>query len=271
MTLGKSTNKHWKPAACALMAALLVAQPALAQDGSDAAATSDVQLAEQRAAQAFEAYQNKEYVTSVALYLEAFKAAPSADLLYNIARIYDAKLGDRQLAITFYRKYISDPGAVAERIKRANERLIELREAEVAAGSDRPGKEARPAAAPLRDGASRSSTASQMGIVLGVAGLVGVGVGTGFGLAAMSKANTAKDTCNGNACTTQKGVDAAHDASSNATISTVGFATGGALLATGVILYFWGGARKQSEAGKSVHFEPVATPSRVGFEIGGAW
>jgi tetratricopeptide (TPR) repeat protein len=270
MTLGKFKSTHWTPAACALMAALAVVRPALAEDNGDAAGASDVQLAEQRAAQAFEAYQNKEYSTSVALYLEAFKSAPSADLLYNIARIYDAKLGDRQLAITFYRKYIADPGAVAERIKRANERLVELREAEAAAGSDRPLREPR-AAAPSRDSASRSSTANQVGIVLGVAGLVGVGVGTGFGLAAMSKANTAKDTCSGNACTTQKGIDAAHDASSSATISTVGFVAGGALLATGVILYFWGGGKKQSDARTSIHWDAVATPSRVGVEIGGAW
>jgi serine/threonine-protein kinase len=265
----KNTSKQWR-AACIVLTALLVGRAAHAEEGNDVAATSDVQLAEQRAAQAFEAYKNGEYTTAVALYVEAFKASPSADLLYNIARIYDAKLGDRQLAIMFYRRYIGDPGAVAERIKRANERLIELREAEVAAG-DRPMKEARPAPPP-REPATRSPTASQVGLVLGVMGLVGVGVGTGFGIAAMSKAATAKDFCNGNQCTSAQGVNALHDASNHATISTVGFAAGGALLATGAFLFFWGGSRRpEREAVPSVHWGAVATPSRWAVEIGGAW
>jgi tetratricopeptide (TPR) repeat protein len=269
MASQKRTSNQWG-AACIVAVALTVSQSAHAEDGNDANATTDVQFAEQRAAQAFEAYKNGEYGTAVALYVEAFKAAPSADLLYNIARIYDAKLGDRQLAITFYRRYIGDPGAIAERIKRANERLVELREAEVAAG-ERPMKEARPAAAP-REPASRSSTASQIGLVLGAVGLAGVGVGTGFGIAAMSKAGTAKDSCNGNQCTTQKGVDAMHDASSSATISTIGFAAGGALLATGAFLFFWGGARRSDrEAAPSLHWGAVATPSQLAVEVGGAW
>jgi tetratricopeptide (TPR) repeat protein len=268
MILRQLRSEYWKPAACALLAVVVTTQAAYADEPTDSAASGDVQAAEQRAAQAFEAYQNKEYATAVGLYVEAFKLAPSADLLYNIARIYDAKLGDRQLAITFYRKYIADPGAIAERIKRANERLVELREAEVAATPERPQKETRSAAAP-RDTGSRSSTASQVGIVLGTAGLVGIGVGTGFGIAAISKANTAKETCSGNQCTAQKGVDAAHDASSNATISTIGFAAGGALLATGVILFFWGG--RKSERDSALHWGAVATPSRVSVEVGGAW
>jgi tetratricopeptide (TPR) repeat protein len=270
MALKNRTSKQWR-AACLVGALALISPLAHADDSTDANASSDVQLAEQRAAQAFEAYKNGEYATAVGLYVEAFKAAPSADLLYNIARIYDAKLGDRQLAITFYRKYISDPGAIAERIKRANERLVELREAEIAAG-ERPAAPARPAPPP-RESSSRSSTASQFGLVLGAVGIVGVGLGTGFGLAAMSKSSTAKESCNGNQCTSQKGVDALRDASSSATISTIGFAAGGALLATGAFLFFWGGSKKaeREATSPSVRMGAVATPSHWAVEIGGAW
>jgi tetratricopeptide (TPR) repeat protein len=67
-------------------------------------ADAEVVLAEKKAAQAFEAYQAKRFAEAVGLYLEAHRAAPNADVLYNVARIYDAKLGDRPLAISFYRR-----------------------------------------------------------------------------------------------------------------------------------------------------------------------
>jgi serine/threonine-protein kinase len=264
-------HRVWN-SAFAFAALLLASQPrtALAEEGApEMAAPSDVQLAEQRAAQAYDAYQKKDYTTAVALYLEAFKAAPSADLLYNIARIYDAKLGDRQLAITFYRRYVADPGAVAERIKRANDRLVELRDAEIAAG-DRVTREPRPA--PAREPTSRSSALPAVGVALGVAGVVGLAVGTGFGLAARSKSDSAKPFCNGGACTSQRGVDDLHDASNSATVSTVAFVAGGALLAGGIALYLWGGNRKQGERETTaLQVGAVATSSQCALEVAGSW
>src|SRR6187549_514967 len=97
------------------MATALVPSPAKGDEPA-ASESSAVTLSEQRAAEAFSAYSNKDYAAAVALYLQAYQAAPSGSILYNIARIYDTKLADRPLAITFYRRYIADPGAYTERI-----------------------------------------------------------------------------------------------------------------------------------------------------------
>src|SRR5947207_14588639 len=97
------------------------------------AASADVSRAEGYAAEAFEAYQKKDYQGAVVLYLKALEAAPSADVLFNLAKIYDTKLNDRQLAMSFYRRYIADPGAEPERVRTANTRLAELRELEATA------------------------------------------------------------------------------------------------------------------------------------------
>src|SRR6185436_18211441 len=93
---------------------------------------SSVNLAERRAAEAFAAYNKKEYAAAIALYLEAYDATPSGAILYNIARIYDLKLHNRPSAIAFYRRYVADAGAQPDMIDIANHRLQQLRSAELA-------------------------------------------------------------------------------------------------------------------------------------------
>src|SRR5262249_2187183 len=109
------------------------------------AASADVSRSESYAAEAFEAYQKKDFQGAVVLYMKALEAAPSADVLFNLAKIYDTKLNDRPLAMSFYRRYIADPGAEPERVRTANARLAELRELEAAA-NEKPAA-ASPAAA----------------------------------------------------------------------------------------------------------------------------
>jgi hypothetical protein len=233
---------------------------ARAGDPPQASESRNVGVAERRAAEAYDAYTRKDYVSAVALYLEGYDASPSATILYNIARIYDTKLVDRPLAMTFYRRYITDPGADTERIRFANERLTELRAAEAlsadlahatpGASSAKPTPLATPnAAPPLAVEGERGgwSALRWTGATLGVLGIAGVSVGTVWGLAAASKASTARQTCAGSRCTTQTGVDAAHAASEKATISTVGFVVGGALLAAGTALFFAGAEKKGPE------------------------
>ncbi len=270
-------------AAAFVWALLLAAGTVVPAHAEDTAAPNGpaVERAEQRAAQAFQAYERKDYPAAVGLYLEAYEASPSADMLYNIARIYDTKLGDRPLAMTFYRRYIADPGAVADRIKLANARLMELREAELAVdtASD------QNASAPGQARAYRSSTAAPppeqpgwstlrwAGVGLGAAGVIGVGVGAVFGVQAMSGASTANDVCDGNACTTQRGVDAAKDASSDASIANVGFIAGGLLLATGTVLFILGGddEPESKRLGGGVDVRASLDPSQLGVALSGRW
>jgi hypothetical protein len=266
-----------------LLACLLAGFPrvALARELDGAEADGAVALAEQKASQAFEAYQGKRFAQAVALYIEAYDASPNADILYNVARIYDTKLGDRPLAINFYRRYLADPGAVPDRIQLANERLVALREAELAvnrpvAAVSAPAAPALAAAAPTEP-AHGATAAEVTGIVLAAAGVVALGVGTGFGIAAMNEAHTSRDLCDGSVCREQRGIDAAEDATHHALVSTIGFASGGALLALGAACYFWLGDEPterpvQASSGR-LELGPRIAQSAGGWslELAGSW
>lgn len=269
----------------ALPSAASAAEEVAAADGDEASARAIV-LAEQKAAQAFEAYQAKRFAESVALYLEAYAAASNADILYNVARIYDTKLGDRPLALNFYRRYITDPGAVADRIQVANERLQSLRDAELAVA------EAAPAPAPVASPAPESpppraarrpataggwSTGEWAGAILAGTGVVAIGIGTGFGVAAMDDTRTVRDLCDGNVCREQRGIDAAESATDLARVSTIAFASGGALLALGAAFYFWPGGdagERPEQAGSGLELLSAGVaPAADGWslEVAGSW
>ena len=84
-------------------------------------------------------------------------------------------------------------------------------------------------------GSARRTT----GLVLGGAGVVGIGLGAFFGLQASSKWSDAKGKCkDGVYECTPEAQDLRSSARSAATVSTVGFIAGGALLAAGAVLYF---------------------------------
>jgi hypothetical protein len=85
--------------------------------------------------------------------------------------------------------------------------------------------------------ASSSSTQKTLALVAGGVGVVGVGLGTIFGLSAMSKHDDAAAKCPA-ACPDQAGVDLWNDARTAGNISTVAFVVGGVGLATGAILWF---------------------------------
>ena len=247
------------------------------QQETDAA---KVTLAESKADAAFRAYQASRFAEAVALYLEAYDAAPNADILYNVARIYDAKLLDRPLAITFYRRYISDPGAVVDRIQVANERLLVLREAELAATRSNGGAGAAPSAAEAGGQApsgveeGRWSTGEVLGAVLATTGVVALGVGAGFGVAAMGDRDTMNDLCDDNVCRDQRGIDSARNAREHAAIATVGFASGGALVALGALIYFWIGDESPSHAPErnpALGARFTELPGGFTLELGSSW
>lgn len=264
--------------AVAVMAAISIEPARAAADEPGAADASPVSVAERRAAEAFQAYARKEYAAAIGLYLQAYDAAPSGSILYNIARIYDQKLHDRAQAMTFYRRYIGDPEAQPDLVEISNQRLRELRTADVPStappGAAVQARTLDPYSHPDHEGADQRqggwSTLRWAGVAVGVVGLAGVGIGSGFGLAAMSKANVAKGACDGNACASQEGVDAAKTARSQAMFSTIGFVAGGALLATGAVLFFSGGERP-TERQSEVHLEALATPSAAALQVVGRW
>jgi hypothetical protein len=97
-----------------------------------------------------------------------------------------------------------------------------------------------PTATPVAAGPDKPVGSAQRttGLLLGGVGVVGLGLGTFFGLQASSKWSDAKSKCSDYpyGCSLEA-TDLRANASSTANVSTIAFVVGGALLTTGVVLY----------------------------------
>jgi len=102
---------------------------------------------------------------------------------------------------------------------------------------------------PPDSGARSGSTQKTTAVVVGAAGVVGLGLGAVFGLLASSEWQDAKDHCTAYpyGCDA-KGLDLHSSAQSKATVSTVAFVAGGAALAAGAVLWFSVGGRENNQA-----------------------
>ncbi len=87
-----------------------------------------------------------------------------------------------------------------------------------------------------------------LALVAGGAGVVGIGVGTAFGLMAASKKSSAERACPYNPCDTKDGVMAWSDAGSTGNISTAAFIVGGVGVVGAALLWF---SAPHSSAGAS--------------------
>jgi serine/threonine-protein kinase len=92
--------------------------------------------------------------------------------------------------------------------------------------------------APPPDQSRPGGTQRTIAIAAGVGGIVGIGIGTFFGLKAGSTWNDAKSHCSPYPHCGPEGAKLSDDASSQATISTIGFVVGGVALAAGAVLWF---------------------------------
>jgi hypothetical protein len=112
-----------------------------------------------------------------------------------------------------------------------------------------------------------------IGLVAAGIGVIGVGVGSVFGLMATSAQSEADKECDagGTRCT-RAGVEKNQDAHSAATLSTVSFIAGGALLVGGAVLYFTSPKDTPKTAlVRRVRVGAAPTPTGGAFMIGGAW
>jgi hypothetical protein len=111
------------------------------------------------------------------------------------------------------------------------------------------------------------STQRVIGLVAGGAGVAGLVVGGVFALVSKSTYDHAlHDECsnNPNTCSPQ-GAQDGRTAHTQATVSTVGFIAGGALLAAGAVLYF------TSPRGTSVEVAPSVGTNGAGLAVRGLW
>ena len=103
-------------------------------------------------------------------------------------------------------------------------------------GSDK-GKDGNSDRGPSEEPRSDGSSQRTISYVLMGMGVVGVGVGTVFGLRTSSKWSEAQTHCTGIECD-RTGVTLAAEARNNGTVSTISFIAGGVLLAGGAALFF---------------------------------
>ncbi len=148
----------------------------------------------------------------------------------------------------------------------------QAKEAKSAAGDD----EVRPPSRePASGGAPEGKGLRTAAVISGSAGIVAWGVGSVFGLMAIDKNNQAfseeRGNCGPELCPPGPGVDLIEDAYDRATISTIAFAAGGALVASGIVLYLV--APEPQEKGPRLT-RISASPSEAGgalVELGGSF
>jgi hypothetical protein len=113
---------------------------------------------------------------------------------------------------------------------------------------------------------SGSSSLATIGLVTAGIGVVGLGLGTAFGVDAISKKNDAASSgCSGNVCTPSAGATR-NDAQSAGNLSTVFFVAGGVLAAAGVTV--WLVAPGSSHA---VEVAPSVGRGGAGVTLAGSW
>lgn len=102
--------------------------------------------------------------------------------------------------------------------------------------------------------AERSNTKRTVGFVLGGVGLVGLGVGTAFGIMTLSKKSDADTFCQGDRCR-QEGLDLDSEAMTSAVVSTIGFGVG--LVGLGVGTYLVLTSKSSSSTTGSLTVAPM--------------
>ncbi len=121
------------------------------------------------------------------------------------------------------------------------------------------------------------STGRTAGLVLGIAGLAGVGAGAAFGGVAASQFADAKALCPDVKCGDQGGVDKSKSAGAMADVSTGVFVAGGALLAAGVVLFLVSPSSAPAASGRASApartswISPLAGNGVAGLRAGSTW
>ncbi len=88
----------------------------------------NLQQVEQLANEARAAFKERRFEAAIGYYMRAYRLEPAGALLYNIAYVYDRKLGEAELAVTYYRRYIQAIDAEPDVVERAIARVSALKQ-----------------------------------------------------------------------------------------------------------------------------------------------
>jgi hypothetical protein len=120
------------------------------------------------------------------------------------------------------------------------------------------------------------ATRRTVGLLLGAVGIVGLGVGSVFGLETFSAWSRVKDACGEGGASHCRASDPStvlsnrSTAQTDATLATGAFAIGGLLLAGGAALFFFG-ERAEAGAKPGLSMVPAAGPGLSGFALRGGF
>lgn len=122
---------------------------------------------------------------------------------------------------------------------------------------------------PIESAGAESSQAT-IGWVIGAIGLVGLGVGTGFGVNTLIQNGDSDAHCDDENLCDQAGVDLRDSALTSATISTIAFAVGGAAVIAGVIVIVTAPSSPDTETAR-LWLGSRPTPGGATLNAGVAW
>jgi len=176
------------------------------------------------------------HAEAIELYQEANKTSPAAIFLFNIARLYDTKLGAPSLALDYYRRSVAAGDLEDALSNDARRRIAEL---EKKSDSTPPGK----VEPPSERGWHPLAIA---GVASAGAGLLSLGTSGILALVAKSKDSDASAFCDGDRCTDARAIELTNDAEDLANAATVTFVIGAVLAAGGVVLWLVAPSAKQS-------------------------
>jgi hypothetical protein len=149
------------------------------------------------------------------------------------------------------------------------------RERIVLAGPPQPVPASSAASTATTAGPSRGQRQRIAGVVLGAVGLAGLGVGAVFGGLALHDWSDSKSECDSAHCSNGSYGLAVSDhdrAVTASTIATVGFISGGVLLATGLAVWLTSPSSTDAESSAgatSARLSPVVAPGLAGFSVTG--
>jgi len=135
---------------------------------------------------------------------------------------------------------------------------------------------AAPAAAPLPPSSlllppeSQGTGQRTAGLVTGGVGVVGIALGAVLGLVASGKESDSQKLCptTSATCANGNGVQENNDSKTQATVSTVAWIAGGALVAAGAVLYL---TAPRARPATALRLMPAVGTGEVGLRIGGGW
>jgi hypothetical protein len=104
-------------------------------------------------------------------------------------------------------------------------------------------------------------------LALGAVGVVGLGIGTAFGVKAIGQASDASDLCPQGQCREERGVSLMDSAGTSATVSNIAFGVGAAALVGGVVFYL---LDKPKHDEQSLGVAPWLGPERAGLSVRGS-